>query len=501
MRRSPQRNSSGTSPRTIPRTTTEEARDTNTETKNGPAHRPRNGGLTRGRTRTAKLTRRVSRARSATHGEPTRRVSRAPRGPSRQVGMINTGSEHRARRRSRTQCDSQGGGPRRGSSCGGKGNPTRRCTHLALPGPRLEERLQEVQWRPRRTPSGSSPRTPRRPHALVEPPSSRTTPRPAAIAKPPSCAQVVMLWCTTPRVTSRCRPPAEEGTCKATPQSLSCSGRKQFSTPQARKAAHGARRLAGGPQPVPHRRPRQGWHALQGAVHHLQGRGEGVGSGPQHPVWQAPGPPATQMEGYQHPPALLPLAHGILAIYPAGSGPHAGVVQPTHRLRTMEPWRTEAPPQACGTPCTGCRASRRASIRGRRCPPSWTDGLMIGHAATIGPWALPNPRDPRRHPPAKGAQPVALTKETSRSGCRSVPSRTQPCAGRNLPAWRGSGRTRPTPMEDLSGQQHRGPRAQSRDPSGLPPDGTRLSSSSSRTTAYCKSKGSWTSTGPEWSTP
>ena len=41
---------------------------------------------------------------------------------------------------------------------------------------------------------------------------------------------------------------------------------------------------------------------------------------------------------------------------------------PTSASPTMEPGRTETPSQACGTPWTGCRASQRASLRGKRFP-------------------------------------------------------------------------------------------------------------------------------------
>ena len=174
---------------------------------------------------------------------------------------------------------------------------------------------------------------------------------------------------------------------------------------------------------------------------------------------------------------------------------------PTRPSPTTESWRTEAPSQACGTPWTGCRASQRASSRGRRCPPSWTDILTVGPPGTTAPWAPPSPRDRRRRPPASGAQPVALARVMSRSSCHLAPGRAEPCAGRRSLAWRGSGRTRLTPMGVFSGRQRRGPQAPGGDLSDLPPDGILISSTNSRITAHCKSRGSLTSIGPRWSIP
>ena len=145
--------------------------------------------------------------------------------------------------------------------------------------------------------------------------------------------------------------------------------------------------------------------------------------------------------------------------------------------------------------------SQRAATRGRRCPPTWTDGLTSGPLGATAPCAPPGPRTPRKRPPTSGTHPAALARGSKWSGCHTAPGRARPCSGRWSVTWRETDRTRLTPSEVPSGQQRRGPRAPSGGLSSPPPDGTLTSSTSSRTTAHCRSSGSWTSTGPRWSIP
>ena len=184
-----------TSPRNAQETTTEEAWDTRTGARSGPAHRPRSGGQAYRRTRTDELTngtathgsrggprgpRMVQGAQEtpspATRGPPTRRARTTPSEPSSQAGEVSTGRAHRARRMSRTQCDSRDGGAHHGSNFGGKGSPTRRCasrigvvvTRLhATSGTSLTGTPASSATRPRWTPSGSSHKTHVWPPALV----------------------------------------------------------------------------------------------------------------------------------------------------------------------------------------------------------------------------------------------------------------------------------------------------------------------------------------------
>ena len=111
----------------------------------------------------------------------------------------------------------------------------------------------------------------------------------------------------------------------------------------------------------------------------------------------------------------------------------------------------------------------------------------MGAAQPTGPQAAPSGQQGTASSPDKG---------TPRSSCRTVPGRAQPCAGKKLPAWRGSGRTQATPMEDPSGRQRQEPQARHGGLSGLPPARILPSSSGSRITAHCRSRGSWTLIGP-----
>ena len=90
-----------------------------------------------------------------------------------------------------------------------------------------------------------------------------------------------------------------------------------------------------------------------------------------------------------NPPALLPLAHGELALCAAGNGPHAGLVRPAHCLqwnpggRKHHPRHVEARGQDAGLPNWRLRKGRHAPLR-----------------VPMAPWLGP------LEPPAHGRRPT-----------------------------------------------------------------------------------------------
>ena len=142
--------------------------------------------------------------------------------------------------------------------------------------------------------------------------------------------------------------------------------------------------------------------------------------------WMDANPPRSSTSGTWGPRSTYaPLG---VALMPVWANQSIAYVQRNLGGRKHHPRHVGPRGQDAGLP-------KRASSRGRRCPLSWTNGLTIGPPGTTAPWALPSPRDPRRRPPANGAQPVALARGKNRSSCNLAPSGTRPCAGRNC--WHG----------------------------------------------------------------
>lgn len=194
------------------------------------------------------------------------------------------------------------------------------------------------------------------------------------------------------------------------------------------------------------------------------------------------------------------------------SGWHSCPCGQTSPSPTMGPWRTGVSSQACGTQWAGCRDSRRVATPGRRCPPTWTNGLMGGLLGTTAPCVAPSPWRPCQRRPASRTRPVAPAGRTRRSSCPSGPGVARLCNGTWSVAWHGTDRTRLTPTEAPSGRRRQGLRAPSGDFSG-PPHGRnsdfRLADQTSgfvdRLRDYgslqTRSAGSWTSIGPRSSAP
>ena len=275
------------------------------------------------------------------------------------------------------QCNSRDGEHQRGSSCGGKGSPTRTCAsgiggvwHLAcvqFRELRLQGILQTVQSAQLGRQVGAPP-GPSCGHMRPWSQHQAALHRELSRARPQSGARMVELRSTIPRVTGRCcRPPSGEEICKATLPSLSCSGWKPCSTRRAPPRCMGI-----------------GQHPLTWTTSSLRARRAcATRCRPQAPPrWRRFGSWTIALSAGSSwvtegetglmptPPALLHLAHGARAALTARGGTHARVGKLHHRLqwdprgRECHPRDVEPSGQVAGIPDGLLRQGGDAPLRG-----------------------------------------------------------------------------------------------------------------------------------------
>ena len=361
----------------------EEARATRTEAMSGLAHRPRSGGPTHGRALTGVLT----------NGTATRGREGRPRGPKGGEGTEEPllGDPWGAYKKSQ-----QGPLETQRSNWSDQHwqrlpSPTEEPNPVRQPG-RRGPRWEQMWWEGKSHPEmrfggwrcGNAPACRYPNHAYrdtcrqCEAPKANTKwefpqdPRTTTCA----CGAIIMSHCTKncrtcqapilrpdggaagtiPTKTSFCRPPAEVEICKAIPRSPSCSGRKRSSNPpdHLRSVATG-RRFPTCTTSSP--TTRDAWASRCRTPLRTTWRGHGVWTTVPYVAssWatgDANGETRTS-------PALLPLAHGELALCAAGGGPHAGLVRPAQCLqwdpggRKHHPRHVEARGQDAGLPNIG----------------------------------------------------------------------------------------------------------------------------------------------------
>ena len=207
---------------------------------------------------------------------------------------------------------------------------------------------------------------------------------------------------------------------------------------------------------------------------------------------QVPRAPAPHL-ARQHPPPLLSVEEGPLAIQPPGNRPpRSGQTSASH---TTGSWLTGKPSRACGRPSTGRTPAPRESSTRSGCPPSCPAGLKIGSLRPTS-WrraaGLRSPTGTLRTRRGRHQSPIQERRRRSRpTGRGSI----RCSLGKLLRGWPGCAPTQRAPKEDLCGPrrrelQERGGRPSSRRRASTPP-----SSTSSGTTRGSRSKVSWTSTG------